>query len=128
MPSIHPTVVSCDGRPLTELLQLFTVHTPTTFTQLSDEVTVSNFTCMSLQEYVNKVLPKHFEMHYKHCDKVVNAANMILSNGLMQLAQVFKTVFPSITYHSHNAKRLLMKMPIVSLQLLHPESGVSKVF
>jgi len=85
---------------------------------------------MSLQEYA-KVLPKHCEMHHKkchHCDKLVSAANMILSNGLIQLAQVFKTVFPTITYHSHNAKRLLMKMPIVSLRLLHPTSGVSKVF
>ena len=53
---------------------------------------------------------------------------MVLSNGLIRLAEVFKTVFPSITYHSHNAKRLLMRMPIVSLRLLHPKSGVSKVF
>ena len=53
---------------------------------------------------------------------------MVISNGLIELAQVFKTAFPSVTYHSYSAKRLLGKMPVVFLRLLHPSSGVSKIF
>ena len=110
------TQVRCDRRPMNELLQLFdtSMHG---LTQVNDSVAISNFTCMSLQEYI-EVMPRYCMRSHKSCERckcLVDATKMVLSHGLIELAQVFKAVFPSVTYHSYSAKRLLGKMLVIFL-------------
>jgi hypothetical protein len=46
---------------------------------------------------------------------MIQAANMILKEGIIKLSTVFKAVFPNVSYRSSNAKRRLFRMPLVAI-------------
>lgn len=52
-----------------------------------------------------------------NCRGMIVAARVILSSGVAPLSKVFKTAFPSLTYHSPIAKKRLLQMPIVAFHL-----------
>ena len=84
---------------------------------------------MSLTEY-KYVIPKYCEQHHHDCNrctKLLSAANLILTNGIMRLSEVFRSSFPSTTYHSLYAKQVLLQMPLVTLRLGEPASGLSEI-
>ena len=45
------------------------------------------------------------------------AVNVTLEEGIVTLKHVFTTISPSITYHTINAKRRLLQMPLVAICL-----------
>ena len=47
---------------------------------------------------------------------MIHAATIVLEEGIVTLKHVFTTIFPSILYHTINAKRLL-QMPLVAIRL-----------
>ena len=48
---------------------------------------------------------------------MIQAAQMILNNGIVPMSDVVRLAFPGVTYHSLNAKRRLLQMPIVAFAL-----------
>ena len=48
---------------------------------------------------------------------MIQAAEIVLKDGIFSMATVFKTVFPNVTYHTLNAKRHLLQMPIVAIHI-----------
>lgn len=90
------------------------------YTQLSDEVSVSKFKELSLQEYSYICELYCSQYHRKSCSKcplMIKAANLVLESGICSLQSVFKEVFPGVTYHTGNAKRRLLQMPIAAIQV-----------
>ena len=53
---------------------------------------------------------------------------MVLEDGIVPLADVFKAVFPTVTYHSLNAKRRLLQMPVVAIRVKGLLNGQSKLY
>ena len=47
---------------------------------------------------------------------MIHAAIIVLEEGIVTLKHVF-TIFPSATYHTINAKRRLLQMPLVAIRL-----------
>ena len=52
----------------------------------------------------------------------------ILENGFVLLAKAFRSAFPNVTYHTENAKRWVLKMPLAALRVVCPKSGLSEVY
>ena len=48
---------------------------------------------------------------------MIHAAIIVLEEGIITLKHVFTTIFPSVTYHTINAKRRLLQMPLVAIHL-----------
>ena len=48
-----------------------------------------------------------------NCKALINCAITVLNVGIISLSQVFRNNFPNVTYHSFNAIRRLIQMPIV---------------
>ena len=48
---------------------------------------------------------------------MIHAAIIVLEEGIVTLKHVFTTIFPSVTYHTINAKRRLLQMPLVAIRL-----------
>lgn len=48
---------------------------------------------------------------------MIKAANLVLDSGICSLQSVFKEIFPNVTYHTGNAKRRLLQMPLVTVQV-----------
>ena len=51
------------------------------------------------------------------CSLMINAARIVLHEGVVPLSGVFKTVFPKATYHSGNSKRCLLQMKRASKRM-----------
>ena len=47
---------------------------------------------------------------------MIKVANLVIEAGVCSLHSVFKAAFPSVTYHTMNAKRKLLQMPLVAFQ------------
>lgn len=62
------------------------------------------------------------------CPPLLTVARMVLDRGYVLLSEAFRSCFPTVTYHSHSAKRCLLKLPLVALRVGPPESGVSQVY
>ena len=58
---------------------------------------------------------------------MINAAKIFLNEGIVPLSRVFKTVFPKATYHSGNAKRCLLQMPLVSMRIQNELFLIEKI-
>ena len=63
-------------------------------------------------------LSEYCKVRKFHCinNKKV-AVNVTLEEGIVTLKHVFTTISPSITYHTINAKRCLLQMPLVAICL-----------
>lgn len=62
------------------------------------------------------------------CPPMLAAAEMILKDSICTLSNVFKTFFPDTTYHSHQAKRRLLQMPLTTIRVGSPSDGNSTVY
>ena len=91
-----------------------------TYLSLSDKVFLSNCNGLTLKEYC---LVCKYICSIKHtkkdsicsCPLMIQAATMVLNEGIIKLSTVFRTVFPNVTYRSSNAKRRLLRMPLVAI-------------
>lgn len=55
-------------------------------------------------------------------------ASAILDEGYIRLSDAFRMAFPGVTYHSHNAKSRILRLPLAALRLGNPNSGNSEVY
>lgn len=76
---------------------------------------------LTLTEYCNVLSFLHFHHLVVNptcdCSSMIEAASLVLESGIVLLSHVFKSVFPDVTYHSVNAKRRLLQMPVVCLNI-----------
>ena len=59
---------------------------------------------------------------------MISAGRAVLENGVLPLRTVFQTYFPNVTYHSVNAKRLLLQMLLVAIHLQSKGDKREEVF
>ena len=91
------------------------------YNTVSSNVYTTNVRNLSLKDYC--IARKYYcELHHntkctQQCDSMINAGRAVLENGVLPLRTVFRTYFPDVTYHSVNAKRLLLQMPLVAVRL-----------
>ena len=57
---------------------------------------------------------------------MIKAANMVLKAGICSLRSVFRSIFPSVTYHTLNAKRKLLQMPLAAI-LIGAEVNITEL-
>ena len=73
----------------------------------------------SLKDYCTA--RKYYCELYHKCvqqrESMIKAGTAVLENGVLPLRTVFRTYFPDVTYHSVNAKRLLLQMPLAAVRL-----------
>ena len=111
------------GRPVNTLLHIYMQNRTLSlseYVKLSDKVSVSIFDKLSLKEYCiarNHYCLLHHSPPCHECSAMIQAATSVLDAGICSLQQVFKSCFPSVTYHTVNAKRRLLQMPLVAIQI-----------
>ena len=85
---------------------------------------------MTLSEYT-VALPKFCEVRHHAgcttCPSLLKAAQMVLTDGVVSLADAFKSAFPGVTYKSSTAKRMLLQMPLVAVRMGDIACGTSRV-
>lgn len=54
---------------------------------------------------------------------MITAGEMILKYGIVLTSDVFKTAFLTVTYHSVNAKRRLLQMPVIAIHVKGVREG-----
>ena len=111
------------GRPLQELVDVYVCNMSQTLSNhdaVGNYVYVSKFEGLTLSEYC--LAKTHYCKLYHNpacepCSRDLHAAKLVLEHGIISLSLVFKTVFPSVTYLSANAKQRLLRLPLVALQI-----------
>ena len=108
------------GRPICKLVDIY-LHNQalSNYNTVSSDVFTSNFIGLTLSQYCI-VREYYCAKNHKACTQcraMIQAARTILMNGIVPMADVFKDVFPGVTYHSLNAKRRLLQMPIVAFRI-----------
>lgn len=58
---------------------------------------------------------------------MIQAAEIILKEGIVLLSKVFKTVYPKVTYHPRHTRRRLLQMPLVAIRI-HQEFYLMEKF
>ena len=98
---------------------------------ISDAISVSELTCVSIMEYIS-LLPDYCKnRHYSTCTEcpgLLMVANSIVSEDYVQLSTAFRSAFPGVTYHAINAKRKLLRMPVTALRVGDNIGGLSCVY
>ena len=97
---------------------------------ISDEVSISQVTDLSLDEYCFARQKYCSLKHCTDCTKctpLITAARMIQREGICLLSTVFRASFSGSTYNSAIAKQRLLQMPIVAIRIGLRVSGVSDV-
>ncbi len=110
------------GRPNRELLHIYSQYKIllSNYTQLSHNVALSSFDKLSLQEYCQArelFCSSHHISPCFECVSMLQAARKVLNSGIYPLCSLFKEVFPQVTYHTGNAKRRFLQMPIVAIRI-----------
>lgn len=49
------------------------------------------------------------------CASMIQAANMVLKEGIVKLSTIFRVVFPNVSYCLSNAKSRLLRIPLVTI-------------
>jgi hypothetical protein len=87
----------------------------------NNDIFISNTEDLTLSEYSSVLSHICKSLHVKpnscSCKALIEAANMIISEGIVKLSVVFKKVFPQATYRSFNAKRRLLRIPLVAISI-----------
>ena len=98
---------------------------------ITDNICVSICQTLSLSDYVSN-LPRYCSLVHNptctSCTSLLSIAKSILENGFVLLAKAFRSAFPNVTYHTENAKRRVLKMPLAALRVGCPKSGLSEVY
>ena len=84
---------------------------------IDSNICVSVINDLTLKDYysVRKYTCHGTHVHSCTCDSMLQVAAEVIKQGIVSLSETFKRNFPNITYHSRNAKRLLLQMPLVSI-------------
>ena len=61
----------------------------------------------------------------KKCNGMLTVAQIVLDNGYCMLSEAFKTVSPGVKYTAEHARRKLLQMPLVSINIGEQNSGKS---
>ena len=97
---------------------------------LSEGIWISEVTVLSLKDYCNArklyCLSKH-NPNCTKCDRLLQAAQIILDNTICSLSFVFKSVYPESTYNSETAKSRILQLPVVAVWIGSPSSGISEI-
>ena len=97
------------------------------YNTVSTNVSTTKCTNLSLKDYC--IARKYYcDLHHTNCtkcDRMIMAGTDILENGVLPLTAVFKKCFPGVTYHTFNAKRLLLQMPLAAVRL-HPRGDTRR--
>ena len=129
-----PCVDSDTGRPLSELMHIFTRHiksSPSNYVVVSESVCVSKLDSMSLSEYMKVSMEYSRTRHqesYKQCLQLVAAAKLIQTRGFCPISYVYSQVFPDSKYSSHAAKRRLLRIPLAAIRCGDLKSRKSQVY
>ena len=101
------------------------------YERITDSIFVSNCQNVSLSEYASN-LPRYCSLVHDPtcttCTSFLSIAKSVLENGFVLLNKAFRSAFPNVTYHTENAKRRVLKMPLAALRVGCPESGFSEVY
>ena len=102
------------------------------YNEVSTNVFSSKIEGLSLEEYL--IVAQHY-CQVKHasstctkCSGIIKAGQMVQSKGIVPLVEVFKSSFQSVTYHSLNAKRRLLQMPLVALRICNAKNGMGELY
>ena len=61
------------------------------------------------------------------CKGLIQAANEIISSGIVHLANTFRKCFPSVKYQCHNAKRKFLQLPVVIFEISAEGKGSQRL-
>ena len=97
------------------------------YNQLSSNVFSSKVVGLSLEEYCI-VWQRHCELNHnsKSCTEypaMIKAAQIVFDKEIVPMAQVFRTAFTSVTYHSLNANRRLLQFLLVAFRVGNTNSS-----
>lgn len=71
---------------------------------ISSDIFASKIIGLTLTEYC---LARKYICSIQHdrcdCSSVIQTANLVLRHGITSMANVFKTDYPNVTYHTHHA-------------------------
>lgn len=84
---------------------------------INSDIYASKIDGLTLEEYC---LARKYLCSTQHndcdCDSMIQAANIVLKDGIISMATVFKTIYPNVTY-ALNARRRLLQMPMVAIRI-----------
>ena len=61
------------------------------------------------------------------CVSMIQAANMVLKEGIVKLSTIFRAVFPNVSYCSSNAKSRLLRIPLVAIFINKEQYVMEKI-
>ena len=116
------------GGPKWDVMQKFSKYQcqKNKYLTLSNNVFITNVNDLSLSEYCQACIKYCEVYHHISCTKckaMVQAANIIIENGICSLASLHRAVFPDLVYKSCNAKEKLLRMPLVAVQCTSSNAG-----
>ena len=116
------------GGPKWDVMQKFSKYQcqKNKYLTLSNNVFITNVNDLSLSEYCQACIKYCEVYHHISCTKckaMVQAANIIIENGICSLASLHRAVFPDLVYKSCNAKEKLLRMPLVAIQCTSSNAG-----
>ena len=100
------------------------------YIEINENVYMSKAEGLTLKEYCEaREYIYNSDHKEKNCDcsLMINAPKIVLNEEIVPLSRVFKTVFPKATYHSGNAKRRLLQMPLVSMRIQNELFLIEKI-
>lgn len=61
------------------------------------------------------------------CASMIEAANMVLKEGIVKLSTIFRAVFPNVSYCSSNAKSRLLRILLVAIFINKKQYVMEKI-
>ena len=99
---------------------------------IASDVYTSKFAELNLKEYCTARMYhctlKHSSSPCDNCQSMINAAKMVWRDGVVSLPVLFRASVPKLTYHSVNAKRRLLQMPLVIFRVKKSQKHQSELF
>lgn len=128
-----PCSGSPTGRPLAELMDIYKQYLLQPLRNhilIADGIWKSQVSNLSLEEYVEvhnvrSIVQNFIKVIAIIVKHLVQAAKMVIDNGYCNLSNVFRTVFPNCMYQSTEAKRRLLRLPLVAIRMGNNLSGHS---
>ena len=117
------------GRPDNELLDIYSteLRKACLVKKLMDGVYLS-CSQLSLHEYIRACRTYCSARHQSHCivcPRMLTVAELVKTEGYIQLSRAFNIVSPNIKYTAEKARRRLLKIPLASLCIGDPTKGMS---
>ena len=72
-------------------------------------------------------LERHNQNTCQECAHMIIAAGIVQRETICLLSSLFRQAFPNVTYRSHEAKKRLLKMPLVCIRVGKPLDGTSQL-